>query len=98
MRRLREPTRKARADTTEWLQLLRDSDYGRMNKVLNALQSMQADDIKLVSGHVLVRSIERLGGTVEMSNKVKSVRREGGMWRVSRAPVRLGQTNERMRS
>ena len=55
----REPTRKARADTTEWLQLLRDSDYGRMNKVLNALQTMQVDDIQLVSGHVLVRSIER---------------------------------------
>ena len=42
-----------------FVQLLRDAEYGRLNKVLERIQTMEAKDLCTVSGNVLVRGIER---------------------------------------
>ena len=56
----RAPQRRATAvHLGQWTQTLRDAEYGRLNKVLEALQSMPYVDRASVSGNVLVRCIER---------------------------------------
>ena len=56
----REPQRRSTAvHLGQWTQLLRDAEYGRLNKVLEALVRMPHADRASVSGNVLVRCIER---------------------------------------
>jgi hypothetical protein len=46
-----------------FVQLLRDADYGRLHKVLESIQGMSNNDLHTVSGNILVRGIARCNVT-----------------------------------
>ena len=60
MRRSARPHRRAAiTHLGQWTQLLRDAEYGRLPKVLEALRAMTPSEVGEVSGNVIVRGIER---------------------------------------